>query len=118
MIFIKIGVFFCITSIVIGAFGAHLFEDLIADNIDTFKTGLQYHMFHALALIIIGILSVNYSMDLNLVGYLFITGIFLFSGSLYLIAICKYSFLGIVAPIGGLSLIFAWTILLYNLNKL
>ena len=81
---------------------------------DTFKTGVQYHMFHGLGLIVTGILSKVFEIDVNMVGYLLIIGIILFSGSLYLIAIYKYSFLGMVAPIGGLCFILGWTVLFYK----
>ena len=117
MIFIKIGIIFCMLSVIIGAFGAHSLEDKIADKMDTFKTGVQYQIFHGLALMLTGILSINLDVDLSIVGYLFIIGIILFSISLYLIAICKYFFLGMVAPLGGLSFIAAWTILLYKIGN-
>ena len=117
MIFIKIGIIFCMLSVIIGAFGAHSLEDKIADKMDTFKTGVQYQIFHGLALMLTGILSINLDVDLSIVGYLFIIGIILFSISLYLIAICKYSFLGMVTPLGGLSFIAAWAILLYKIGN-
>jgi uncharacterized membrane protein YgdD (TMEM256/DUF423 family) len=104
-------------SVIIGAFGAHSLESKIADKMDTFKTGVQYQIFHGLALILTGILSNNLDVDLSIVGYLFVIGIILFSISLYLIAICKYSFLGMVAPFGGLSFIAAWVILLYKIGN-
>ena len=116
MIFIKIGIIFCMLSVIIGAFGAHSLEDKIADKMDTFKTGVQYQIFHGLALMLTGILSINLDVDLSIVGYLFIIGIVLFSLSLYLIAVCKYSFLGMVAPLGGLSFIMACALLLYKIG--
>ena len=117
MLFIKLGIFFCMLSVIIGAFGAHSLESTISDKMDTFKTGVQYQIFHGTALIIVGILSIVLKVDLNIVGYLFIAGIFLFSFILYLIAIYKYSFLGMVAPIGGLSFIMAWALLLYKIGS-
>ena len=114
MLFIKIGIIFCVLSIIIGAFGAHGLESMIGDKMDTFKTGVQYHMFHGLGLIVTGILSKVFEIDVNMVGYLLTIGIILFSGSLYLIAIYKYSFLGMVAPIGGLCFILGWTVLFYK----
>ena len=50
MIFIKIGIIFCGLSVIIGAFGAHTLEKIIDDKMNTFKTGVQYQMFHGLAL--------------------------------------------------------------------
>jgi len=117
MLFIKLGIFFCMLSVIIGAFGAHSLESTIGDKMETFKTGVQYQIFHGLALILTGILSIVLKVDLSIVGYLFIIGIILFSFTLYLIAICKYSFLGMVAPIGGLSFIIAWVLLLYKISN-
>ncbi len=117
MLFIKLGIFFCMLSVIIGAFGAHSLESTISDKMETFKTGVQYQIFHGLALILTGILSIVLKVDLGIVGYLFIIGIILFSFTLYLIAICKYSFLGMVAPIGGLSFIIAWVLLLYKISN-
>ena len=118
MLFIKIGIFFCMFSVIIGAFGAHALKDMIDNKMDTFDTGVQYQFFHGLALMLTGILSINLpDVDLSIVGYLFIIGIILFSISLYLIAICKYSVLGMVTPLGGLSFIAAWAILLYKIGN-
>ena len=117
MLFIKFGIAFCMLSVIIGAFGAHSLENIIGDKIETFKTGVQYQMFHGLGLILIGILSKVFEIDVSLSAYLFVTGIILFCGSLYLIAIYKYSFLGMIAPIGGLSFIIGWALLLYRFNN-
>ena len=117
MLFIKLGIIFCMLSVIIGAFGAHSLESTIGDKMDTFKTGVQYQIFHGIALIITGILSIVLEVNLNTVGYLFIIGILLFSFTLYLIAIYKYSFLGMIAPIGGLSFVVAWAFLLYKIGS-
>ena len=116
MLFIKLGIIFCMLSVIIGAFGAHSLESTIGDKMETFKTGVQYQIFHGLALIFTGLLSIVLKIDLSIAGYLFIVGICLFSGTLYLISIYKYSFLGMVAPIGGLSFIIAWSILFYKIS--
>ena len=118
MLFIKLGIIFCMLSVIIGAFGAHSLESTIGDKMETFKTGVQYQIFHGLALIVTGLLSIVLKIDLSIAGYLFIVGICLFSGTLYLISIYKYSFLGMVAPIGGLSFIAAWSVLLYKINNI
>ena len=117
MLFIKIGAIFCMLTVIIGAFGAHSLESTIGDKMDTFKTGIQYILFHSLGLIIIGILSKVFELNLSGTGYFFIIGIILFSGSLYLISIYKYSFLGMVAPIGGSSFIIGWALLLYKISN-
>tara|TARA_B100000945_G_C20274368_1_gene545515 strand:- start:383 stop:736 length:354 start_codon:yes stop_codon:yes gene_type:complete len=116
MIFIKIGIMICAFTVILGAFGAHSLEKLIGDKTETFKTGIQYQMFHSLGLIIIGILSKFFEIDLNTSGYLMISGIILFSGSLYLISIFKLTYFGIVAPLGGLCFIFGWLYLFYKIS--
>ena len=114
---IKTGIIFSLISIIIGAFGAHALENIIADKIEVFKTGVQYQIFHALVLILIGILSKTFSVDLNTVAYLIIAGIILFSGSLYLISIFKTTSIGIITPIGGTLFIIGWSVLLFRLSN-
>ena len=118
MIFIKIGIILCMLSVIIGAFGAHGLSNMIGDKNEVFKTGVQYQIFHSLALIIIGILAKTLNLDLNSIGYLFLIGIIIFSGSLYLISIFKYSFLGMVTTLGGLFFIIGWITLYYKINNL
>ena len=76
---LKIGIFFCALSVIIGAFGAHSLENIIGDKMETFKTGVQYQMFHALALILIALISKTFNIEVNIIAYLFIAGIILFS---------------------------------------
>ena len=115
---IKLGIIFSILSIAIGAFGAHALANMIADKIEVFKTAVQYQIFHALGLILIGIISKIFSVDLNIVAYLIISGIILFSGSLYMISIYKLSYLGMITPIGGTLFIIGWSLLLFRLSSL
>jgi uncharacterized membrane protein YgdD (TMEM256/DUF423 family) len=115
---IKSGIIFSIFSIAIGAFGAHALANIIADKIEVFKTAVQYQIFHALGLILIGIIAKTFSVDLNIVAYLIICGIILFSGSLYMISIYKLSYLGMITPIGGTLFIIGWSILLFRLSSL
>jgi|TARA_B100000214_G_C23876078_1_gene585015 uncharacterized membrane protein YgdD (TMEM256/DUF423 family) len=115
LILIKLGILFAVLSVIIGAFGAHGLESTIKDKMEIYKTGVQYQMFHSLALVAVGILSITLSKDLNDVGYIFSLGIVLFSGSLYLIAVKKLSFLGMVTPFGGALFIVGWALLLYKL---
>ena len=115
---IKSGIIFSIFSIAIGAFGAHALANIIADKIEVFKTAVQYQIFHALGLILIGIIAKTFSVDLNIVAYLIFGGIILFSGSLYMISIYKLSYLGMITPIGGTFFIIGWSILLFRLSSL
>ena len=66
MLLIQFGIIFCALSVIIGAFGAHSLESTIADKMDTFKTGVQYQIFHGLALILTGILSKVLEVNLNI----------------------------------------------------
>jgi uncharacterized membrane protein YgdD (TMEM256/DUF423 family) len=116
IIIIKTGCVFCLLSVFIGAFGAHVLENIIGEKIDVFKTAVKYQMFHSLAIIIVGMLAKLFNIDLMLTYYLFFSAIILFSGSLYLISICKYSFLGLITPIGGTLFILGWITLLYKLS--
>tara|TARA_B100000902_G_scaffold67967_1_gene74099 strand:- start:8329 stop:8682 length:354 start_codon:yes stop_codon:yes gene_type:complete len=109
---IKFGVIFSILSIIIGAFGSHALNDIIGEKMEVFKTGIQYHMFHSLALIIVAIISKTLNIPMHHIAYLFVLGIIFFSGSLYLLSIYKYSFIGIITPIGGLFFILGWVLLL------
>ena len=116
MIFIKLGIILCAFTVILGAFGAHSLEKIIDDKMQTFRTGIQYQMFHSLGLILIGIIAEFLKIDVTLTGYLILFGIILFSGSLYVISIFKYSYFGMIAPIGGLCFIFGWLLLFYKIN--
>tara|TARA_B000000437_G_C11399316_1_gene205121 strand:- start:119 stop:490 length:372 start_codon:yes stop_codon:yes gene_type:complete len=113
---IKSGVILSLLCVVIGAFGAHLFANMIGEKLDVFKTAIKYQMFHSLAIIIVGILAKIFHLDLKFTYYLFCFGIVLFCGSLYLISLFKYSFLGAITPLGGILFILGWVVLFYKLS--
>ena len=115
LLIIKAGIIFSMLSVIIGAFGAHTLSEMINDKIEVFKTGVQYHMFHAIALIMAGIISKILAINTSTAAYFFIIGIILFSGSLYLISIFKVSNIGIITPIGGVCFIIGWSMLFYNI---
>lgn len=113
MNFILVGVILAMLSVVLGAFAAHgLKSRLQNDRIETFQTGAQYQMYHALALITVGIVArMVPSGGLSLLsgaGWLFIVGIVLFSGSLYALSLTGRRALGAITPIGGLCFIVGW----------
>lgn len=98
-------------SVAIGAFGAHaLRARLEPARIATFETAVQYHMLHALALLAAAALMGRVqSQNLLLAsGWLFAAGIFLFSGSLYALAITGITWLGAITPLGGVAFIGGW----------
>jgi len=106
-------------SVVVGAFGAHALKARIsADLLGTFETGARYHMYHALALFAVAWAYGRYPGPLvELAGWLFIAGIGLFCGSLYILALTGARWLGAVTPLGGLSFIAGWLTLFIGLLK-
>ena len=94
-----------------GAFGAHLVEDLLTpDRFDVYQTAVQYHFYHALGLLLIGTLAqhISESKWLRWSGTLITAGIFIFSGSLYLLTLTDTGWLGAITPIGGAAFIGGW----------
>lgn len=100
-------------AVAIGAFGAHgLKAHLSNEMLQTYKTGVDYHFYHALGLLSIGVLSISYpSSLLNWSAILLSVGIILFSGSLYVLSIIGIKWLGAITPLGGLSFIAGWVLL-------
>lgn len=114
------GVFFGVMAIVFGAFGAHGLEKLVSSGeIDTFKTGVTYQMYHALLLLILGSVQSIPEKEKKLVYYFIVSGIVFFSFSIYLLAtnnLTGFDFrtIGFITPIGGLLLILGWLFLGYR----
>jgi len=100
-------------AVALGAFGAHgLKSQLSTDMLQTYKTGVDYHFYHALGLLLIGILAVTFPSELMKWSAILLTaGIILFSGSLYVLAVSGIKWLGAITPIGGLSFIAGWVLL-------
>jgi uncharacterized membrane protein YgdD (TMEM256/DUF423 family) len=101
----------------LGAFGAHGLEAILVQNgrLDTFQTAVNYHFYHTLALLGIGILA---SVKPQWKGFSFtawcmILGILIFSGSLYVLSLTGITWLGAITPLGGLSFILGWSSLVY-----
>ena len=100
--------------VIIGAFTAHALKPMMAGElIDTFETGVLYHMLHTIALLGISILSLHFPSErlLKLSAYSFLLGIILFSGSLYFLALTEIRGIGIITPIGGLFFLSGWGML-------
>ncbi|MHA7580488.1 DUF423 domain-containing protein [Paenibacillus vandeheii] len=101
-------------SVVIGAFGAHMLKESIgADAIAVYETGVQYHMIHAIGLLIIGLTAgqLGPSTKLKWAARLLFIGIIVFSGSLYVLSISGIKILGAITPIGGVAFIVGWLLL-------
>ncbi len=101
-------------GVVAGAMGVHALRDMLdARALSTFETGVRFQMYHALALLAVGLLAGQWKTGIVILsGVLFTAGVVLFSGSLYILAIMGIGVFGAIAPLGGLSLMAAWTSLI------
>ncbi|PIQ35256.1 MAG: hypothetical protein COW63_01270 [Bacteroidetes bacterium CG18_big_fil_WC_8_21_14_2_50_41_14] len=102
-----------VLAVAIGAFGAHALKPRLTEEMmQVYKTGVEYHFYHALGLLLIGILSTAWPSGwLNWSALLIGLGIILFSGSLYVMAITGIKWVGAITPLGGLSFISGWVLL-------
>ncbi|MDB4279536.1 DUF423 domain-containing protein [Paraglaciecola sp.] len=101
-------------SVVLGAFAAHGLKSKLSDTLlSTFQTGVQYQMYHSLALILLVILyrQMPQSLLVYSAGFMF-AGIILFSGSLYMLALTQIKWFGPVTPLGGACFIIGWVLLI------
>src|SRR5215831_14881620 len=100
-------------AVAFGAFGAHgLRGRLTPDMLAVFETGVRYHMYHALALLLTAALAPRLpGKAIVAAGWLFIGGIVLFSGSLYALAVTGVTVLGAITPIGGVAFLAGWAAL-------
>ncbi|MEM6708554.1 MAG: DUF423 domain-containing protein [Pseudomonadota bacterium] len=106
---------FGLTGVILGAFGAHALADVIGTaSLPTWKTAVQYQLFHACALFALAALPRERIDDRARarISALFGAGVVLFSGSLYLLTLDGPRWLGPITPVGGLLLISGWLLLL------
>ncbi|HEV8505589.1 MAG TPA: DUF423 domain-containing protein [Chitinophagaceae bacterium] len=123
--FLSLGALFGGIAVALGAFGAHGLKKIVAtDVVSVFQTGVQYQMYHTLALLVVAIVFERLPNKwIKWSGYLFAFGILLFSGSLYLITAFKAdersipAFIGAITPVGGLLFILGWLSFLIGLFK-
>lgn len=123
--FLKIAALLAMLAVILGAFGAHALKALATDTvIAVFETGVRYQMYHAIGLFIVGILYKEYgSKILQWAGYLFVAGIVLFSGSLYLLTFIKaidnasFLWVGAITPLGGACFIAGWGLIVTAIAK-
>jgi len=101
-------------AVALGAFGAHALSDLLERNnrVETFKTASSYHFYHALGLLLIGMLYERFPSQMLLrSAWAMVGGIVVFSGSLYLLCLTNIGWLGAITPFGGVMFIVGWTML-------
>ena len=107
-VFLTIGAVLAALGVAAGAMGAHALEGLLsAERLDTYHTAVRYHLIHALALTVVGVLQIP-GPWLARAGWLFLAGIVLFSGSLYVLIATDITAFGAVTPFGGVALITGW----------
>jgi uncharacterized membrane protein YgdD (TMEM256/DUF423 family) len=124
-LFLIIASFLAALAVALGDFGAHGLKKIVdAETVAIYQTGVQYQMYHALALLALGILAERFSSSLvHYAGFLFIGGIVLFSGSLYMVASLKAmnnavpTAIRIMTPIGGALFVLGWVLLFIALIK-
>ncbi|HRN81373.1 MAG TPA: DUF423 domain-containing protein [Nitrosomonas europaea] len=115
-IFLALGAANAFLCVMLGALGSHGLKSILApDILTTFQIGVQYHFYHAIGLILVGLAldRLPQARALKFSGILMMTGIVLFSGTLYVVSLTGWRGLGMVAPLGGTSymagwLLFAW----------
>lgn len=113
-IFIILGAVNAFLAVALGAFGAHGLEGKVEPRyLEVWKTGVTYQMFHATGLLIIGVLAGKFpaSAILSWSGWLMLLGVILFSGSLYALTLTRIGILGAITPLGGVSFLIAWVLL-------
>jgi uncharacterized membrane protein YgdD (TMEM256/DUF423 family) len=113
--FVMLAALFGFLGVAAGAFAAHGLSAHFAaypGTEDTFRTAVQYQMYHALALLAVALLSRHISSHtMRWAGWLFSAGIVLFSGSLYALSLFEVRIMGAVAPLGGLAFLAGWACL-------
>ncbi|MFT2090992.1 DUF423 domain-containing protein [Paraglaciecola sp. 2405UD69-4] len=106
-------------SVILGAFAAHgLKNKLSVSQLETFQIGVQYQMYHSLALILVVILyrQMPQSLLVYSAGFM-LAGMLFFSGSLYVLAITQIKWFGPITPLGGLFFIIGWALLMVSVVK-
>jgi len=111
-IFVGIGAILAFVGVAGGAFGAHALRDRLGvEMLAIFETGVRYQMYHALALVGVGLFATRTTApQLPVAGWLFVAGTIIFSGSLYLLAITGARWWGAVTPLGGVCFLAGWAL--------
>jgi uncharacterized membrane protein YgdD (TMEM256/DUF423 family) len=112
-LFIGLGALGCLLAVATGAFGAHALKQVLdADMLAVWHTAVQYLFFHALGLILIGVLQNSSQRHCHkIAGAFMLAGIALFSGSLFVLSLSGLKWLGMITPFGGVCFLAAWLIL-------
>jgi uncharacterized membrane protein YgdD (TMEM256/DUF423 family) len=117
------GAVYALLAVAFGAFGAHALKDVLTEHYAAiWDTAVQYQMFHAIGLIVIGILMskgiLGPTTMLSRAGIIMFIGVIIFSGSLYVLAITQIKILGAITPIGGVLFLISWLMVILAASKL
>ncbi|MET0786170.1 MAG: DUF423 domain-containing protein [Paenisporosarcina sp.] len=120
--FIIAGAINAFLAVAFGAFGAHALKEKLSEKyLAIWETAVQYQMYHAIGLIVIGILMsssiIGHVSQLSWAGYLMLAGIVFFSGSLYILSLSGIGVLGAITPIGGVAFLIAWILVIVAVVK-
>jgi uncharacterized membrane protein YgdD (TMEM256/DUF423 family) len=115
-LFFGVGCVSASMAVILGAFGAHALRNrIVPDMLGVFEIGVRYQMYHALALLAVGLAVGRWPAPaITVAGWLFIAGTLVFSGSLYILALTGARWLGAVTPLGGVALIAGWLALAWG----
>lgn len=109
------GSFLALTAVMAGAFGAHGLRNLVSErSLEVFQTAVTYQMYHALALVLVTLLS-GLGLSRRLLGLaagFFLAGTLLFSGSLYTLVLTDIRWVGPITPMGGVCFMVGWALLI------
>lgn len=116
---VLIGAVYGFLGVAFGAFGAHALKARLApDLLTVWKTAVEYQLYHALALVLVGLIATQRpSIAITNAGICFALGVLVFSGSLYVLALSGVRWLGAITPIGGLLFLVGWALLFWAALK-
>lgn len=110
-IIIAIAAILLALAVAAGAFGAHALKNVLsAERLETWQTAVQYHAWHALGLMLIALIGIQFGLVITWPASLILAGIVIFSGSLYMLCLSGIGWMGAITPIGGVAFIFGWVL--------
>lgn len=116
---LALGVIMAFLSVALGAFGAHAMKQFLsAERLQVWQTAVDYQFYHALGLVLIGLIYQHQPGKIfRLSGWIMLTGMLIFSGSLYLLCLTDTGWLGAITPLGGTALLLSWLTLFAGILK-
>ena len=116
-LFAMAGAVMALLAVALGAFGAHALRARVSpEDLIIFETGVRYQMYHALGLFVVAWAASRWpGATVHAAGWLFMVGILIFSGSLYLLVLTGTRWLGAITPLGGVAMILGWGLLAWGI---